>query len=138
MTAGVRARWTFTFVLAILLVLIAIRAAALAQDPRPVPEAGRGLELSQKFCAGCHLIDGSSTPVPAGLPSLRAIANRSGQTGQRIHDVLIQPHAPMPDMRLSINEIMDIIAYLDTLRQDQSQPLLKIELPRAPRKTAPG
>lgn len=65
-------------------------------------------------------------PVPAGILSLRGIANRNEQTGQKIMDVLIQPHPPMPDMRLSIEEINSIILYLESLRTNQAvRPLIE-------------
>jgi len=84
---------------------------ALASSPE------KGAELANRLCSRCHLMEGdSTTAVPAGIITLRGIANRPGQTGQRILDVLILPHAPMPDMRLSISEINSIIAYLETLR----------------------
>lgn len=107
--------------------LVAFDAAvASAQDPTaPSPE--KGLALAQRLCSNCHLVDGASTGgVPAGVPTLRGIANRNGQTGQHIMDVLIQPHTPMPDLRLSIEEISDVVAYLETLRSNQSTPPLEV------------
>ena len=82
-------------------------------------------------CKGCHLLAGAAAvPIPAGLPSLRGIANRAGQTGQRIMDTLIQPSHPMPDMQLSTEEILNLIAYLETLRTDPAiPPLITPRLP---------
>jgi cytochrome c len=62
--------------------------------------------------------------MPAGIPSFRGIANKTGQTGKHIEDVLIKPHQPMPDMQLSRDEIQNIISYLETLRTDKSAPPL--------------
>jgi mono/diheme cytochrome c family protein len=95
-------------------------SAALAEE-KPVPSPEKGLGLAQKFCQGCHLIeDKAGATVPAGVPTFRGIANRRGQTGQHITNVLIQPHAPMPDVRLTNEEILHILAYLDTLRTDKA------------------
>jgi cytochrome c len=96
-----------------------------AEDlPRPSPETGYA--LAQRFCNGCHLIDNSTTStVPAGVPTFPGIANKPGQTGQHIMSVLIQPHPPMPDIHLSSEEIMNIVAYLETLRTDKSAPPLQ-------------
>lgn len=92
--------------------------------PRPSPE--KGYALAQRFCNGCHLIDNSTTTtVPAGVPTFPGIANKSGQTGQHIMSVLIQPHPPMPDIHLSNEEIMNIVAYLESLRTDNSAPPLQ-------------
>ena len=43
--------------------------------------------------------------------------------------MLIKPHAPMPDIHLSNEEILHIIAYLGTLRIDQSIPALLQSVP---------
>jgi cytochrome c len=97
---------------------------AWAEDA-PVPSPERGHALAQRFCNGCHLVDdNASVTVPVGVPTFRAIANQPGQTGQRIMNVLIKPHPPMPDIHLSNNEIVDIISYLETLRTDKSSPPL--------------
>lgn len=66
----------------------------------------------------------SAKPFLPAFPPLRAIANLPGQTATRIMNVLIKPHVPMPDMQLSRQEMLDIVAYLDTLRTDKSAPSL--------------
>lgn len=38
--------------------------------------------------------------------------------------VLMAPHPPMPNINLSRDEIGDIVAYLQTLRADQTLPHL--------------
>ncbi len=87
----------------------------------PSPE--RGLAFAQKFCSNCHLVEGGgSATVQAGIPSLRGLANKPGQNGERIRNVLINPHPPMPDMQVSQQEILDVLAYLETLRTDKSAP----------------
>lgn len=94
-----------------------------AQVERPSPE--KGYELVQKLCQGCHLVESSaSATTPVGVPTFRAIANRPGQTGERITNVLIQPHAPMPDIRLTREEIQNILSYLETFRTDPGIPPL--------------
>ena len=88
-----------------------------------VPSPERGLAFAQRFCKDCHLVDGSgNTTVQAGLPSLRGIANKPGQSGEHIRNVLINPHPPMPDMQVSAQEILDVISYLETLRTDKTAP----------------
>ncbi|MEQ1612576.1 MAG: cytochrome c [Hyphomicrobiaceae bacterium] len=87
----------------------------------PSPE--RGLAFAQKFCSNCHLVEGgTSATVQAGIPSLRGLANKPGQNGERIRNVLINPHPPMPDMQVSSQEILDVLSYLETLRTDKSVP----------------
>lgn len=107
-----------------------LAGSALAQSkpaaPRG-PDAERGLALSEQLCRNCHIVSPrQSSSAGAGIPSFRVIANKPDQTGTRIVNVLIKPHAPMPNMQLSRFEILDIIAYLDRLRSaDAGPPLLK-------------
>lgn len=96
-------------------------ASAAPELEAPSPE--RGQAFAQRFCKDCHLVEGSgATTVQAGMPSLRGIANKPGQNGERIRNVLINPHPPMPDMQVSAQEILDVLAYLQSLRSDQSGP----------------
>jgi cytochrome c len=96
-----------------------------AKPDLEVPSPEKGLAFAQRFCKECHVVDGSgATTAQAGIPSLRGIANKPGQSGERIRNVLINPHPPMPDMQVSAQEILDILAYLETLRTDQSAPPL--------------
>jgi len=93
-----------------------------AEDLKP-PSARQGFAISEKLCKACHLISAESTgTAQVGPPSFANIANKPGQTAQHITNVLIQPHAPMPDMHLSTKEILNIISYLETLRTDRSAP----------------
>jgi mono/diheme cytochrome c family protein len=106
---------------------------------RPQPSPDRGFEIAQRFCKGCHLVDaGDGATLPAGVPTFRGIANRPGQTGQRIVNTLIRPHAPMPDIRLSSEEIGHILAYLETLRMDKSIPPLLDTVPQGPKPRYPA
>jgi mono/diheme cytochrome c family protein len=101
------------------ILVLSISAASAEEKPAPSPE--KGLELAQRFCQGCHLVeDKAGATIPVGVPTFRGIANRRGQTGQHITNVLIQPHAPMPDVRLTSEEIQHILAYLETLRTDKT------------------
>ena len=100
----------------------------------------KGALLADRFCSNCHLTDdGSRNAVPAGIPTFRGIANKPGQTGMHIVNVLIAPHPPMPNMNLSREEIGDIIAYLQGLRADQTlPPLLPSPSERTPKPKLPA
>lgn len=103
--------------------------------------AEAGQQLAEAFCSNCHLLGGETgAPVVVGIPSLKFIANRPGQTGERIESILVKPHAPMPDMKLSYPEIRDLLAYLETLRTDKSGPSLLPPLPYKdnPKLPSPG
>lgn len=100
--------------------------SASARQPANLTQAA-GLALAQKLCTGCHLIgDGASAPALTGVPTFRSIANQDGQTAERIKNVLIRPHVPMPDMQLTTDEIESLMMYLDSLRSNPAvEPLLK-------------
>lgn len=100
---------------------------ASAQENPDAPSADRGRDLTLRLCSNCHVgpksqTSASSGSVPAGVPTLRAIANKPGQTARHIEMTLINPHPPMPDTQLTRREIKDVIEYLDTLRSDQTGP----------------
>lgn len=119
--------------LATALFFLAGTGAASQDGARPgeplQPDPAKGYKLADRLCRSCHLVDGpAAISVPAGVPSLRSLANQPGQTGQRIRNALVRPAHPMPDMALSIQEIADLIAYLDELRTDKTAPPL-IEQP---------
>lgn len=109
--------------------LIAFATAAATAQPAPTPTplekmATRGGELAAKLCASCHLTPGSNLPGQAAAPTFRAIANVPDQTGTRIRNVLINPGHQMPDVSVTNEEIIALIAWLDTLRTDRAKPLL--------------
>lgn len=104
---------------ALSLAVPAASPAAAQSPPLPnEPSAANGHQISQRLCVGCHVIDATSpaTAPATGVPTFRAIANRAGQTGSHIKDRLIAPPHQMPDMTLTLREIDDILAYLQTLR----------------------
>lgn len=118
--------WTLAVAVAVSVILATAAWAQASAVPQSAPSADKGADLASMICSGCHLMEGkaAAASVPAGIISLRGIANRKGQTGQRILDVLIQPHAPMPDTSLSREEIDSVVLYLETLRTDVAIPPL--------------
>lgn len=103
--------------------LSVISDSAFAQATEP--SATRGRELAVRLCSNCHVIDGTgNAAVPAGIGTFRGIANSPGQSAERISNVLILPHLPMPDNQLTRDEIQDILAYLETLRTNPAVPPL--------------
>jgi len=101
--------------------LSALSDNVLAQTAEP--SATRGHELAVRLCSSCHVIDDASkAAVPAGIGTFRGIANSPGQSAERISNVLILPHLPMPDNQLTRDEIQDILAYLESLRTNPDVP----------------
>lgn len=107
------------------LLLLGLPSTTLMAEELRRPSAENGLELSQKFCKACHIVNAEgNVTAPVGPPSFPSIANKPGQTAERIIGALVAPHPPMPDMHLTNAEMQDIIAYLDTLRTSEGMPPL--------------
>ncbi len=77
-------------------------------------EAGR--RMAEVWCSGCHIIDGDGTSDVA--PGFKQVANDPTKTPGRLRAWLANPHPPMPNFNLSRTEIDDIIAYLESLRDE--------------------
>jgi cytochrome c2 len=96
-----------------------------AADPPKPPSAENGQQLAQRFCTNCHLVGSEQTTVGTiGPPPFTTIANKADQTADKIKGALILPHPPMPDMQLTGTEMMDLIAYIQTLRKADQPPLI--------------
>lgn len=120
-------RWRPLTMPALFVALAFLAAGASAAQAQSItePSPERGHVLADRLCKGCHLVEGSSVgSVPVGPPSLRAIANQPGQSGQRIRNALIQPFHPMPDLQLSNDEILELLAYLESMRTNPQVPRL--------------
>ena len=114
--------------------------AQTAAPFEPTPEAG--LAVANRFCTNCHLTGATtSSSVPAGPPSFSAIANKPDQTAERLVGMMINPHPPMPDVQLTREEILNLLAYIESLRKT-SLPAIRTPgvdpLPRPQRPTGQG
>jgi mono/diheme cytochrome c family protein len=104
-----------TAVLAIAAALSCLGPPAEAQTAATL---ARGRELAERSCGGCHAIDGGSGSIVQGtdVPSFRAIAGRPNQTAEHLKAFILTPHRPMPGIPLSLNEVDDIVAFVQSLR----------------------
>jgi cytochrome c len=99
---------------AILLVVAASRA-----DAQDVGDAGAGRHLAQAWCSTCHAVDPTAERrVDNGVPAFAAIARMPSTTPLSLHAFLQTPHAQMPDMHLSRDEIDDLVGYILSLRRE--------------------
>jgi len=82
-----------------------------------------GHALARKLCVSCHAVEPEpgTGPVQSDIPSFKSIANRRGQTRERLLNWLTLPHPPMPNIGLSRQEIRDLGAYLISLRSESAQ-----------------
>ena len=97
------------------LVVYAGSAAGEVKKPWKADPA-RGAELAERLCSSCHLVgEPQQQTTVAGIPPLKTVAGLDGMTRRRVANALMVPHAPMPDIQLTIKEIQDIVAYLEAL-----------------------
>lgn len=83
------------------------------------PDIENGAKLARTLCTTCHLIgEATEHPVPADVPSFVGIANRPGQTIDRLSNWLTEPHPPMPNLNLTRIEIRDLTGYILSLRKE--------------------
>jgi mono/diheme cytochrome c family protein len=77
-------------------------------------DANAGRDLVIRSCTSCHAVT-ETTKASDGAPPLSYIARDNKQRPAWIRGWLMDPHAPMPGIMLSRQQINDVIAYLDSL-----------------------
>jgi len=75
-------------------------------------DAQTGAQLTQRWCAQCHVI-GNAVHGQDAAPSLPP--ESKGQDRQWLTAWLNNPHPPMPNLNLTRQEIDDIVTYLSSL-----------------------
>ena len=101
---------------AILAVVTASASSALAQDP----DAGR--KLAADWCSVCHTIDRTPEGAAKRAPSFARLAATSAMTPLALRVFLQTPHDRMPNIRLTAEQIDDVVAYIDSLRPPPRRP----------------
>ena len=96
-------------------------SAQKVSQAAPLPKPGElngdpllGEAIAKRWCADCHTL-GDGPTASDQAPGFRAIARGPRGTPELIRAFLTQPHAPMPQMQLSRNEIENLIAYIRQL-----------------------
>ncbi len=97
---------------------VATPASAQAVDP------SRGHELAERLCAVCHNVASTPAgPVAADIPSFFTIANREGQSRDRlIGAIILPPHPAMPRVSFTTSEMRDVVAYIQSLKVGETGP----------------
>lgn len=98
-------------------VLAAALAVALGTPgaARAAGDADTGKAIAERWCAGCHLVNGAAETSDAA-PPLAAYARVPYDNAEALAAFLTVPHGAMPDLSLSQREIEDLIAFIETLR----------------------
>lgn len=86
-----------------------------AQTPlRGDAEAGRQTAL--RACATCHTVPGGPAAATDTAPTLLGIARNPQRNRGDVTAWLMEPHMPMPNFQLTVREIADLAAYIESLR----------------------
>jgi mono/diheme cytochrome c family protein len=92
---------------------VLIASVASYVYPARAADAAQGGVLAKRWCAECHAVSRDQQRAQSDAPSFAAIS-----ASRRVPDIaafLGQSHPRMPDMNLSREEILDMIAYMHTL-----------------------
>jgi mono/diheme cytochrome c family protein len=92
---------------------------AAAQE---IGDVAAGRQLAETWCSTCHLIGPDAANATSnGVPPFAAIARMKSTTVLSLRAFLQTPHARMPDLHLTRDEVDDLAGYILSLR-GQSQP----------------
>lgn len=96
---------------------IALALIVLSVTPGKADDVGRGHELAQRLCSGCHSLSGHDGREYQGayVRSFPDIAAGYGRSVARLKDSIAFPHRPMPGFPLSSSEIDDLATYIHSL-----------------------
>ena len=81
-------------------------------------DSAEGQRLALQWCTSCHVVDENQENASDAAPPFFEIANDPARTSGGLRAWLANPHPPMPPVNLSHRETEDIIAYLESLRQE--------------------
>ena len=112
----------------IVLAMAAFAAAVLCRPDPPLQageataDAGRGKQIFQRFCVGCHGPEGRGDgykmlgPKPADLASPSTQKKSDRELLRTLHEG--KPNMPAWKRRLSEPQARDVLAYVRTLRRN--------------------
>lgn len=89
--------------------------AQAAQNPL-LGDAAAGARVAQRGCAACHALPGNERAMPDIGPTFLSIARDPQRTRAYITGWLMNPHPPMPNLSLTVREIADLAAYIESLK----------------------
>jgi mono/diheme cytochrome c family protein len=102
---------------AILLIGLPLAAAINPAAAQGVGDLAAGHKLADTWCSSCHLTgEARGTVVSNGAPTFAAIAADKSTTVLSLRAFLQTPHARMPDLHLSRDEVDDLATYILSLR----------------------
>ena len=92
-------------------------AMTLSASQALAADADHGADIARRWCAACHLVEGTQKQAIADVPSFAMIAQKPDFTQEKVAFFLLDPHPKMPNFPLSRSEAADIAAYIGSLRK---------------------
>ena len=92
-------------------------AMTLSASQALAADADHGADIARRWCAACHLVEGTQKQATADVPSFAMIAQKPDFTQEKVAFFLLDPHPKMPNFPLSRSEAADIAAYIGSLRK---------------------
>jgi cytochrome c len=91
-------------------------APALAQGQA---DALAGEKLAELHCSRCHAVGNDGDSLMEGAPPLRDLKLRYpiGDLAEALAEGIVTGHPSMPEFRLDVAQINDLIAYLQSLER---------------------
>ena len=79
----------------------------------------RGSVLARDVCAECHAVVPGQRSKNEAAPTFEVVAKTSGMVGLALEAALNTAHRQMPNIMLSAPDRADIIAYIESLRDNK-------------------
>jgi mono/diheme cytochrome c family protein len=81
-------------------------------------DVASGGTVARQLCVNCHVVapGEGGADATAGIPSFKVVANKPGQTSEKIQDYILNPHPPMPQVQLTNIERANLAAYILSLK----------------------
>lgn len=102
---------------ALFMAALVMAALGLGSAPALAADASHGADLAKRWCAACHLVEGTQKQASADVLSFAEIARKTDFTPEKVAFFLLDPHPKMPNFPLSRTEAADIAAYIGSLRK---------------------
>jgi mono/diheme cytochrome c family protein len=86
-------------------------------DAQEIGDTVAGQQLAERWCSSCHVVGPAlERGISNGAPTFAAIARLKSTTPLSLRAFLLTPHARMPDLHLTRDEIDNLAAYIMSLR----------------------
>jgi mono/diheme cytochrome c family protein len=108
---------------AIIRIFAALAASSIAAaHAEPLGDADRGHLLAKQVCAECHAVEKNETVSRnTAAPTFSAIAQSPGMTSLALSVFFRTPHENMPNLVLPTQQMLDVIAYIESLKRPAAE-----------------